>query len=143
LSEEDDFMASWIGSARTNYFLVKDVEAFKAWAKAASLVVFEEDSRFGVYSEDEYGGWPQIVFDDDTTDAHRDFDITYELAQHVAEGEIVVCLEAGAEKRRYITGAAIAFKVTANGADKISLTLDDIYGLAAKRWGEEPSKVEY
>jgi len=136
-------MANWIGSARTNYFRVKDVDAFKAWAQAASLAVFEEDGRFGVYSEDEYGGWPQIVFDDDTTDAHRDFDIANELAQHAAVGEIVVCLEAGAERLRYITGSAIAFKVTADGADKISLALDDIYNLAASKWGEEPSKAEY
>ena len=136
-------MANWIGSARTNYFRVKDVDAFKAWAKAASLVVFEKDGRFGVYSEDEYGGWPDIVFDDDTTDAHRDFYITHELAPHVADGEIVVCLEAGAEKLRYITGSAIAFKVMAGGADRISITLDDIYALAAGKWGQEPSKAEY
>ncbi len=136
-------MANWLGSARTNYFRVRDVDAFKAWAQAAPLVVFEEGGRFGVYSEDEYGGWPSIVFDDDATDAHRDFDIAHELAQHVAEGEIVVCLEAGAEKLRYITGSAIAFKATADAADKISLTLDDIYGLAASKWGHEPSKAEY
>lgn len=136
-------MANWIGSARTNYFSVKDVEAFKSWARAASLVVFEKDGRFGVYSEDEYGGWPSIVFDDDATDVHRDFDIADELASHVAEGEIVVCFEAGAEKLRYITGNTIAFKVTADGADKISLALDDIYGLAASKWGHEPSKAEY
>lgn len=136
-------MANWIGSARTNYFRIKDVDAFKAWAKAASLVVFEQDGRFGVYSEDEYGGWPEIVFDDDATDAHRDFDIAYELAQHVAEGEIVVCLEAGAEKLRYITGKAIAFKATADGADKITITLDDIYELAAQKWGQRPAAAEY
>lgn len=88
-----------------------------------------------------YGGWPSIIFDDDATDAHRDFDIAHELASHVAEGEIVVCLEGGAEKLRYITGSAIAFKVTADGADKISLTPDDIYGLAASKWGQEPSKA--
>lgn len=136
-------MANWIGSARTNYFRVKDVEAFKTWAAAASLVVFEEDGRFGVYSEDEYGGWPEIVFDDDATDAHRDFDIVYELAQHVVEGEIVVCLEAGAEKLRYITGKAIAFKAAADGADKISITLDDIYELAVQKWGQRPAAAEY
>lgn len=136
-------MANWIGSARTNYFRVKDVDAFKSWAQAASLAVFEEDGRFGVYSEDEYGGWPSIVFDHDATEAHRDFDIVHELAQHVADGEIVICLEAGAEKLRYITGNAIAFKASADGPDKISITLDDIYDLAAEKWGERPSAAEY
>ena len=135
-------MANWIGSARTNYFRVKDGDAFKAWAKAASLVVFEEDGRFGVYSEDEYGGWPEIVFDDDATDAHRDFYITHELAQHVADGEIVVCLEAGAEKLRYITGSALAFKATNGAPETIGITLDDIYDLAQAKWGERPSAAE-
>ncbi len=127
-------MANWIGSARTNYFRVKDVDAFKAWAKAASLVVFEKDGR--------YGGWPDIVFDDDTTDAHRDFYITHELAPHVADGEIVVCLEAGAEKLRYITGSALAFKATNGAPETIGITLDDIYDLAQAKWGERPSTAE-
>lgn len=136
-------MANWIGSARTNYFRVKDVEAFKTWAAATSLAVFEQDGRCAVYSEDEHGGWPEIVFDNDTTDAHRDFDIVYELAQHVVEGEIVVCLEVGAEKLRYITGDAIAFRVTAAGIERVSIALRDIYQIAADRWGERPNEAEY
>jgi hypothetical protein len=136
-------MANWIGSARTNYFRVKDVEAFKTWAAAASLVVFERDGRHGVHSEDEYGGWPEIVFDDVSTDAHRAFDIAHELAQHVADGEIVVCVEAGAEKLRYITGKAIAFRASTDGPETIAITLDDIYDLAAQKWGERPSAAEY
>jgi hypothetical protein len=82
--------------------------------------------RYGIYSEDEYSGWPEIVFDDDSTDAHRAFDIAYEFAQHVADGAIVVWVEAGVEELRYITGKAIAFKAAVDGPGHITITLDEI-----------------
>ncbi len=40
----------------------------------------------------------------------EDFDLVEELAQHLADGEIAVLVEAGAEKLRYITGDAVAVR---------------------------------
>lgn len=136
-------MADWYGSALTNYFRVKDEDAFRAWAEAAYLCAFEEDGRFGVYSLDEYGGWPSNVEDDDAPGGERSFDIVDELAVHAAEGEIVVIIEAGAEKLRTITGSAIAFRASASGVERIALALNDIYELAAQKWGQRPNPAEY
>ena len=136
-------MANWIGTARTNYFRVKDVAAFKTWAAGAGLGVFERDGRYGLYSEVEHGAWPANVLDAAAIDNDRAFDLVPELNPHVGEGEIVVCIEAGAENIRYITGEAIAFKASAGRPDKITVTLDDIYELAHALWGERPALAEF
>lgn len=54
----------------------------------------------------------------------------------------VVCVEAGAEKLRYITGKAIALRALPDGPQKITIALDDIFDLARAEWGERPSVAE-
>lgn len=136
-------MADWFGSARTNYFQVKDADVFRAWAANNSLFAFEQDGRFGAYSETFDGGWPSTIEDDDAEEGFREFDIVAELLPHVEEGEIVVCLQVGAEKLRYLTGSALAFRVAKDGVEQIYLSLNDIYARAKERWGVEPTEAMY
>ena len=82
-----------------------------------------------------YGGWPHVRGDE-----CEDFDLVEELAQHLADGEIAVLVEAGAEKLRYITGDAIA--VNSKG-EKVAFSLRHIYELAEQAFGQRPSEAAY
>lgn len=137
-------MADWYGAARTNYFPVKNAEAFKAWAIAASLRPCQSATSelWYLLSEDQYGGWPSEVWEDGADDG-RDFDIVAELAGHVVEGWPVILMESGAEKLRYISGAAIAFRVTDGEIEREQLVLDDIHDIAEQRWGISPTRCAY
>lgn len=54
-------MANWYGTARSNYFRVKDPEAFKAWVNAMpALTLLEKDGKFGFYVDDS-GGFPSFI----------------------------------------------------------------------------------
>ena len=138
-------MADWYGAARTNYFPVNDAEAFQAWAAAASLRPLQSPTTelWCLCSDDQFGGWPSLVEDDDKPEGVREFDVVAELAGHVVEDWPVILMEAGAEKLRYVTGVAIAFRVTAGEIGREELTLDDIYALAEQRWGTAPTRCAY
>lgn len=55
----------------------------------------------------------------------------------------VVLMESGAEKLRYITGRATAFRWVNGEIDRIDLSLSDILALAEQRWGEPPTDCAY
>lgn len=137
-------MADWYGAARTNYFPVRDVDAFKAWAAGASLRPHQSETSdlWCVCSGDHSGAWPSAVWDDEARE-DRDFDIVEELARHVQEGWPVVLMESRAEKLRYITGVAVAFRVTGADIEREDVSLEDIYALAEERWGIAPTRCAY
>ena len=129
-------MADWWGHSRSNYFQVKDREQFQAWIDGVDEleILAEENGRVAIYG-DFYGGWP-ITSDDDGTE----FDLALELSAHLADGEIAVLMEGGAEKLRYITGVAIA--VNSKG-EQVVLSLADIYARAEVAFGRRPSDATY
>jgi hypothetical protein len=64
-------MANWYGSARSNYFRVKDRDAFLKWADGRGLGVFRnEESRdlFAIYGGESTGdgSWPSYDVEGDT-----------------------------------------------------------------------------
>jgi len=126
-------MDNWYGHARSNYFKVKDAEAFKNWVKAVdSLDWWETDNGFAIYSTcPESGGWPSERYDEDT-DEHEDFNLVDDLAEHLQEGEVAILMEVGAAKLRYLTGHAIAVR---SDGGRLALSLDDIYKRVAQEWG--------
>ena len=141
-------MSSWNGTSRSNYFRVKDVDAFKAWAEGTDLRVLEDlGDMFGIapsdYSED--GSWPSYRSvapdNDEDSDDEQEVDLVVELRHHLADGEVCVLMSAGAEKLRYITGNAVAF----DNSDKpcVTLSLDDIYSLALAAFGKRPTDASY
>jgi hypothetical protein len=121
-------MPHWYGAARSNYFRVKDRDAFLKWADSRGLGVFKnEESRdlFAIHggaSDD--GSWPSYDMEGDT-----EIDLVAELAQHLPKGQIAGLMEIGAEKLRYLTGAAIAVN---HKGRVVELTLGDIYRKAAR-----------
>lgn len=136
-------------TARSNYFRVKDEEKFKEWVGATSLKILtgsrkSEPDKAGVrrfaiapgdYCE---GGWPSTLYDEET-DEDRDVDVAEELAEHLADDEVAILMEAGSEGERYVTGWAVAVN-NKGGYEQVGL--DDIYKKAA-HLGENITQAEY
>jgi hypothetical protein len=140
-------MANYYGSARSNYFRVKDGEAFKKWAASLGLDVLESSQKRG--GEPQYamtpigtddGGWPSWRFEDENGQAvDEELDLAQELSRHLHDDDVVVLMESGAEKLRYVSGWAVA--VNSKG-DRVQLTLSDIYE-AAKHLGTNITEATY
>lgn len=122
-------MANWYGSSRSNYFRVKDCDAFLKWTEKRGLGVFknsEDAALFAIHSGDstDSGSWPSYDLESDT-----EIDLVAELAQHLPKRQIAVLMEIGAEKLRYLTGIAIAVNHRGRAA---VVSLDDVYRKAAR-----------
>jgi hypothetical protein len=121
-------MANWYGSARSNYFCVKDNDAFLEWADSRGLGVFKNEERRDLFAihggASDDGSWPGYDMEADT-----EIDLVAELAQHLPKGQIAVLMEIGAEKLRYLTGVAIAIN---HKGRVVELTLSDIYRKASR-----------
>lgn len=177
-------MAQWNGSARSNYFRVKNAEHFKSFIEEYVPELEVEIETAGanagtvmlmVSSDSDSGGWPTFSSDlpanindlakewssiesidqlsskglskdqdEDETEEEEGEEQAYDLpvliSPFLVEGEIVVMMEAGAEKLRYITGEALAFDHT---GEVVQVSLRDIYKLAKEKFGKDPSRAEY
>lgn len=108
-------MATWCGSSRSNYFTVKDTEAFRVWADQLGIDVWEGDGlglsgRFAIAVGDG-SGWPSTRYSHDGDD----IDLTAELATDLVDAAVAIIMETGAEKLRYLTGWAQA--INSRGGD--------------------------
>lgn len=124
-------MANYYGSARSNYFNVKDEEAFLVeMEKIPGIAVHRSttDKGFCILSEDaDSGGWPSAGYDDDSGEEFE-IDIVNSVYPHLVDDEVAIFMECGAEKLRYIVGYAVAVN---NQGDMESISLDEIYELGA------------
>ena len=136
-------MANYYGQTRTNYFLVKDADAFKAEMANYEVNVIEqkigEETGYGILDTDPDGGglqWSQ--FNEETEDYD---DLVWEviIGNHLKDGEVCVLMETGAEKYRYLSGWAIAFN---NKGETRRVDITDIYDLA-KELGTGVTQAEY
>lgn len=135
-------MANYYESARTNYFLVKDIDAFKEELKdVTSLNIYVERKSDKDYvcllSESENG----FAFDyyDDSLEDYIEIDWEGIFKKHLQDDSVAIIIGSGAEKLRYIRGYAFAFN--SKGETKF-LSLDDIYEMA-KPLGSDIQKAEY
>lgn len=122
-------MANYSGAARSNYFRVKDDSAFEeAMSGLPEIAVNQDDEgRFMVMSTcPDTGGWVTLM-EDEATGEDVEVDLAAIIAEHLADDEVAVLMEAGHEKLRYISGYAEA--INAKG-ERRTVSLSDIYGLA-------------
>lgn len=124
-------MANWYGSARSNYFCVKDRDAFLKWVERRGLGLFmneNEADSFAIHpgGSTDSGGWPTLDTENDA-----EIDLTAELAEHLSKGQVAILMEVGAEKLRYVTGEAVA--VNSRGR-VVFLSLGDIYRKAVREF---------
>ncbi len=129
-------MSNWIGTARTNYVKFASYEGYeaaKALVEASGNEVHphpEFELVAMISGEGDTGGFYFTHYNDDT-----DEDVEWwwpDITKHLADGQVLVAIEAGAEKLRYISGHAIA--VHKDGRH-VELSLNDIYERALSAFG--------
>lgn len=137
-------MANWHGTARTNYVRFKDEEAYEAakklvescgnkWHKGQQDLVAMISG-----DEDDNGGFSLSYCDEDTDE---DVVIAWEdVAKHLDDGQVLVCMEVGAEKLRYVSGHTSAWT---NKGESVNLGLGNIYKLAFEKLGVAPTEARY
>jgi hypothetical protein len=140
-------MANYTSTARTNYFRVKDVDAFNKWIEQfGGIEVVKKtiglETGFGMLFDD---GVPNERWetekdaDGNEHDVDVEVDFMEELAEHLADDEVAIFQEAGAENMRYVNGYTIAIN---NKKEVRSINLDDIYEVA-KQLGKNITKAQY
>lgn len=129
-------MANCTGTARTNYFQVKDEAAFRAWADKHRLEVITKDGLFGVLPGKMSEGGFNLA-DEESDDS---LDICDEIAAHLADGSIAVVMESGHEAMRYVFGWTVAIN---SRGERVQLTLEDIYKMAEAKFGTRPTDAAY
>lgn len=133
-------MANYIASSRSNYFKVKDAEAFKDWASGLSgVVVWDKEDAFALAVDDDCGAWPSDRWVEEAND-WINIDFAQELSVHLQDDQVAVLMEVGAEKLRYLVGTAEA--INAKG-ESIYLSLSQIYGMALEKFGIDPTLAEF
>jgi hypothetical protein len=136
-AEKRGIMSNWYGAARSNYVAIKDMEGLKKSLDPfpISIIPRESDGKICLLSDDiDNGGWPTCACGTDASG--EDMEILFNppelICPFMKNGEILIIMEAGAEKLRYISGTAVAFKHT---GESVSIFLDDIYQKAANEFG--------
>jgi hypothetical protein len=134
-------MANYYGKFRTNYFAVKDPEAFREdiMNYPVEMISQEQDGQmlFGFLDTDE-GGLPSTIYNEETDE---DTEIIWEdlFTKHLADDWVAIIMEVGSEKHRYFQGFASAYN---NKGESKHISLEDIYDVA-KYLGEVVPHASY
>ncbi|MTD47202.1 hypothetical protein GKE82_23655 [Conexibacter sp. W3-3-2] len=126
-------MANYYGIARTNYVRVTDADALtRALEPFDVKLVRRPDApdTVAILDDSDGGGWPSVAYDSfDENDEELEFDLVALVAPFLLDGEVMVAMESGHEKHRYVSGWALAFN---NRGETKSVSLEDVYALASE-----------
>ncbi len=127
-------MANYAAVARSNYFSVKDIDAFRLEMAKVSDIHVEclgegESQTVALFCQTD-DGWPSEYYPDEVLADPVSIDLPAMVASHLAEGSVAVFLESGNEGLRFVGGHATA--VDAAG-ERVDLNLHDIFKLASGR----------
>ena len=101
-------MANYVSTTRTNYFHVKDAEAFRAFMDNVSgdnleLLDEKDDKGDTVFAF----GCEGSIYGIQNEDGNDDYDLFIEnLQEYIADNDAVILTETGHEKLHYVTGLA-------------------------------------
>lgn len=157
-------MGQYIAAARSNYFAVKDKDAFLEAMNTNGyhVVPVDQDDGFTItYGEPHnapageialFGGgegWPvdlsveekreEWKYENPDHPEGKPLPVFYEtltdlIGAHLVEGSVAVLEEAGAEKLRYLNGSAVAVN---HRQEVVSISIADIYDKAKAAFGPE------
>lgn len=136
-------MANYLGQGRTNYFRVKDAEAFTnefaSYDVEIITSVVDGETLYGFLDQSVDGaGFSWSLYDEETED-YTDIDYLDAVSKHLVDGEVCVLIEVGWEKYRYLNGSARA--VNSKG-EQTQVSLTDIYE-QAKELGSNITQALY
>ena len=137
-------MANYVPFMRSNYFKVKDPQAFEAFCKKWDLELIKtpdpqdpQGQLFGCVNNGETG-LPCGYYDKEK-DEFVEEDFMKTLSGHLCEGWVAVVREVGYEKMRYLVG----FTVAVNSAGRSCVVdLDAIYD-RARRLGKHVTQCSW
>jgi len=125
---------------RSNYFQVKDSEAFLHMMEGFPEVEVRDAGERGFMllgkSND---GWATSWHDPDVEDAEGEDEdaetihVWEMVAEHLVDDEVAIFLEVGHERLRYLSGIAYAVN---NKGEQRSISLNNIYQLAEELGGK-------
>jgi hypothetical protein len=124
-------MANYYGQTRSNYFAVKDAEAFEAELGnyPVKIITKEADGAtlYGFLDADDDGAGEIWSIFNHETDEFDEIDWGHIFKRHLQDDWVAVIITTGAEKYRYFTGDATAYN---NKGESKTLNLEHIYELA-------------
>jgi hypothetical protein len=137
-------MATYTSTARTNYFRVKDVDAFNKWIKqftGLDKIVHETQGTIGILFDDGVPNvrWETELIEGEEIESEVEIDFMEELGLHLADEEVAVLQECGSENLRYVNGYSIAVN---NKGERREISINKIYDLA-KELGSKITRAEY
>jgi len=134
-------MGTFTAKTSSNYFRVKNNEAFEAWCESLGVEYRHQIHRpeagsgtfYAISAITEEGTWPVATLDLDTGEVDEVFSFLDALAAHLDPRDVVILLEAGNEKS-FVSAEAVAVH-----ADKpnISINLADILDKAREAYGAD------
>jgi hypothetical protein len=139
-------MANYECVVRTNYFRVKDMEAFKkeiermAYLEVGHSITDEELVMFYRDDGDPLPGWYETDENGDYYERDApEIDWADFFKRHLEDEEVAIIMEAGHEKLRYVSGYAMAYN---NKGEEEFVSLNHIYEKAM--WlGKNITDAEY
>lgn len=131
-------MANWHGTSRSNYFRVKDPTVFRQWAERLGFGSLSEKTMQRSSAFTEARALAMVPGLSTTTTPIGEIDLPSELSTHLAEGQVAVLMEVGAEKLCYVTGSACAINHLGHVID---ISLGDIYREAARTFRIRESEI--
>ena len=132
-------MANFYGSGRSNYVTVTDVEKFKELCTEFEMEFIEKDGKVGCYSLNEDGDTTIYVEDEEEESGCQERNFINEVYPLLADEEVLVFMNVGSEKMRYLSGQSIAIN---NKGERESIDIYDIYE-KAKTIGKNITLAEY
>jgi len=126
-------MANFYGQTRSNYFAVKDAEAFTAELENYPVRVITKETEgvtlYGFLDDDADGAGEIWSIYNDETDEFDEIDWGHVFKRHLQDDWVAVIITTGSEKYRYFTGDATAYN---NKGESKTLNLEHIYELASE-----------
>ena len=130
-------MGTYIAECRSNYVRAKNPKRLKDVLGEYELQIIEDDDeRIGFISQYQEGVPRHIDNDGEYSDMYIDDDPR--IPKLMAEGEVLVIIEIGQDKMRYLRGYAVA--VNWDGRVCHS-SLEDIYSMAGANFGTKPATL--
>ena len=139
-------MANYISQARSNYFAVKDAEAFLADIAKCNVQLIQDTTKdgqtlYGFLDDENSDGmdtWYAWSADDEDEDSTE---LTWGefFQKHLADGWVAIITSIGSEKYRFLNGEATAYN---NKGEEKFISLDTILELA-KELGDNITPATY
>ena len=133
-------MAQFIGTARTNYFEVQNLEQFtSAINELPDIRIIHNGALVGLVAEcPDSGMFPSFIYNESLQD-YEEIDLADIVSNHLKPSSVAIFMWAGAEKTRYVSGSAVA--INSEGETQ-SISLSNIYEMA-KSLGDNITLAEY